>query len=446
MKNMKNIVFVVSMSLSACTFALGPRIDPSSVKLEQKARAEVATIEYVLEDAPGIVTVDIETNAVANAAVDDPGWVSIGGENVQCIDGDVNKYVADLGKHVLTWRVFEGWPGQKVPRGCARAVVTAWATNAPPDYLVVDMIESNHVRYYTSTNFLPNGGLTNVYYKRDAIVMRKIPGQAVEWKMGSAVGTQNHSANQEQHDVILTNDYYMGVFMLTQGQIRKFAPYSWNSGNPKYDLPNGQRAFQYGNIACEGYEEPTNTSPCCSTQWTFMRGAVADYDWPVNRHKVSTDSWLGKLRAKTGVDFDLPTDAQWEFACRAGTTTVLYNGDFTSSNFSTYLNPIAWYNSNRGGYMWHPVGFKLPNAFGLYDMIGNGREMCLDRYAADYGGIANKYEPEGPINTNDRVYRSNVPNYNWDGMGSAIRYNAGNTYYGTRLVCPVTLKYPESEK
>ena len=177
-----------------------------------------------------------------------------------------------------------------------------------------------------------------------------------------------------------------------------------------------------------------------------MRGAVADYDWPVNRHKVSTDSWLGKLRAKTGVDFDLPTDAQWEFACRAGTTTVLYNGDFTSSNFSTYLNPIAWYNSNRGGYMWHPVGFKLPNAFGLYDMIGNGREMCLDRYAADYGGIANKYEPEGPINTNDRVYRSNVPNYNWDGMGSAIRYNAGNTYYGTRLVCPVTLKYPESEK
>ena len=447
---MKHMVFAVCMAVAATAFALGPRIDPTSVKLEQKIGSEVATIEYVLQDSPGIVTVDIETNAVANAAADDPGWVSIGGENVQCIDGEVNKYVTDLGKHVLTWRAFEGWPGHKVKKGCARAVVTAWATNAPPDYLVVDLTQDNHVRYYTSTNFLPNGGLTNVYYKKDAIVMRRIPAQAVEWKMGSAAGTVNHSANQEQHDVILTNDYYIGVFMLTQGQVRKFASYAWNSGNPKYDLPNGQRAFQYGGIACEGYEEPTNTSPCCSTHWTFMRGAATDYDWPVNRHKVGTDSWLGKLRAKTRVDFDLPTEAQWEFACRAGTTTVVYSGDFTSSNSSTYLNPIAWSVFNRptengAKVMWVPVGNKRPNAFGLYDMIGNGREICLDRYAADYGGTANKYEPEGPVNANDRVYRSNNTAYAWDGMGSAIRYNAGNTYYGARVVCPVTLKYLECE-
>ena len=446
MKNMKNIVFVVSMSLSAFAFALGPRIDPSSVKLEQKIGASVATIEYVLEDEPGIVTVDIETNATASAAADDSGWVSIGGENVQCIDGDVNKYVADLGKHILTWRLFEGWPGQKVSKGCARAVVTAWATNAPPDYLVVDLTQDNHVRYYTSTNFLPYGGLTNVYYKKDAIVMRRIPAQAVEWKMGSAAGTQNHTANQEQHDVILTNDYYMGVFMLTQGQVRKFASYVWNSGNPYYQV-DGQKAWHYGNIACAGYVDPTNTAPCCFTTWAFMRGDAANgYDWPTDRHKVNANRWLGKARAKTGVDFDLPTDAQWEFACRAGTTTVVYSGNFTSSNHGTYLKPIAWYVSNYGSFMWHPVGFKLPNAFGIYDMIGNGREICLDRYAADYGGTANKYEPEGPVNTNDRVYRSNNSAYAYDGMGSAVRYGASATYFGTRLVCPVTLKYPESEK
>ena len=196
---MKRIfVSVLSAAFSVSAFALGPRIDPASVKLEQKFGAKAATIEYVLENSPGIVTVDIETNAVANAAKDDPGWVSIGGENIQGLEGDVNKLVEETGRRTITWNLFEGWPGQKVPKGSARAVVTAWATNAPPDYLVVDLVQDNHIRYYTSTNFLPYGGLTNVYYKRDAIVMRKIPAQAVEWKMGSAAGSTFHYDNEPQ--------------------------------------------------------------------------------------------------------------------------------------------------------------------------------------------------------------------------------------------------------
>ena len=443
---MKNLIFAFSTAFAATAFALGPRIDPESVKMIQPFGSETVSIEYTLQESPGIVTLDVQTNATANAAEDDPGWVSIGGENVQFVDGEVNKYVADLGKHVLTWHAFESWPGHKVPKDCARAVVTAWATNAPPDYLVVDLTQDNYVRYYASTNFLPYGGLTNVYYKRDAIVMRKIPAQAVEWKMGSAEGSYSHASNEAQHDVILTNDYYIGVFMLTQGQVRKFASYVWNSGNPYYQI-DGQNAWHYGNIACDGYLDPTNTAPCCTTGWGFLRGAYADgCSWPANRHKVNANRWLGKARAKTGVDFDLPTEAQWEFACRAGTTTVVYSGDFNASTFTTYLNPIAWHNSNRGGYIWHPVGFKLPNAFGLYDMIGNGSELCLDWYAADYGGTANKYEPEGPTTGTDRSFRSNTAPYDYPGHRAARRSNASGTYYGARLVCPVTLKYPESEK
>ena len=439
---MKSFAFMVSMSLSACAFALGPRIDPASVKMNQPVDSTTVTIEYTLQEAPGIVTLDVQTNTTSNVEADDSGWISIGGENLQSLEGEVYKYVAELGKHVITWRAFEDWPGHKFSDGRARAVVTAWATNAPPDYLVVDLTEDNHVRYYTSTNFLPYGGLTNVYYKRDAIVMRKIPAQAVEWKMGSAVGTQNHSANQELHDVILTNDYYMGVFMLTRGQVGKFA--SLSSGTMNYTI-DGATATHSGTICCADYEDPTNTVPCCGTGWGFMRGSTG-YSWPANRHKVQSTRWLGKIRSKTGVDFDIPTEAQWEFACRAGTTTVVYSGDFTPSTQSTYLNPIAWYNSNIGGYIWHSIGLKLPNAFGLYDMIGNGREMCLDCYDKFYGGTSKNYEPEGLDSTGNRVYRSNVPNFNWDGMSSAMRYDAGNTYHGTRLVCPVTLKYPESEK
>ena len=448
---MKSMAVLVCMAVAATASALGPRIDPASVKLDQKFGATVATIEYVLEDAPGIVTVDVETNATANAAADDPGWVSIGGENVQCLDGDVNRYVAELGKHVVTWRAFDGWPGQKVPKGCARAVVTAWATNAPPDYLVVDLTQDNHVRYYTSTNFLPYGGLTNVYYKKDAIVMRKIPAQAVEWKMGSPAGSYNHQSDEEYHDVILTNDYYVGVFMLTHGQVDKFAIRQVISGALYHSIDNQNIKFA-GKIACEGYDDPTNTAPCCNISWGFMRGATADgYGWPGNRHRVQSTRWLGKARAKTGVDFDLPTEAQWEFAARAGTTTVVYSGDFNVSTFTTYLGPIAWYNSNRpreNGVKveWIPVGNKRPNAFGLYDVIGNGRELCLDWYAADYGGTANKYEPEGPATGSSKVYRSHTAPWDYPGHRVAERDGNGQTYYGTRLVCPVMLKYPESEK
>ena len=227
---MKNLIFAFSMAFAATAFALGPRIDPSSVKMSQPIGSTTVTIEYTLQEAPGIVTLDVQTNATANAAADDSGWVSIGGENVQLVDGDVNKYVAELGKHVLTWHAFESWPGHKVPKDRARAVVTAWATNAPPDYLVVDLTQDNHVRYYASTNFLPYGGLTNVYYKRDAIVMRKIPAAGQTWLCGSEEITGGKTAkNTTRRYIQLARDFYIGVFEMTQNQY-----YRASGSNPSY--------------------------------------------------------------------------------------------------------------------------------------------------------------------------------------------------------------------
>jgi len=444
---MKNAIFGVFTVLAAAAYALGPRINPVSVKMSQPFGSKTVSIEYVLQDAPGIVTIDVETNATANAAADDPGWTSIGGENVQLVDGDVNMYVGDLGKHVLTWHAFESWPEHKM-KDSARAVLTAWATNAPPDYLVVDLSKDNHVRYYTSPEFFPDGGLTNAYYRTKAIVMRRIPAQAVPWQMGSRPDQYNHRSNETLHDVIMTNDYYMAIYMLTRGQVGNFATWKGDGKNGYYDCDGkwGGPGTAYGSIYCGDVVDPTNSAPCISTGWAFMRGDGDAYSWPAGRHKVQASRWLGQARAKTGVDFDLPTEAQWEFACRAGTTTVLYSGDFNASDQAN-LSKIAWWSGNKGGYDFHPVGMKDPNAFGLYDMIGNAKEMCLDWYAADYGGLENKYEPEGPATGTARVYRAHRATYSYPYHTGYYRdSDYGEARYGTRLVCPVTLKYPASEK
>ncbi len=446
---MKRILtFCLALSLVATASALGPRL--VSATMSQPDYSKKVFIEYTLDEAPGIVTLDIQTNRTGAATSDEADWASIGGENIQQIDGDVNRLVADLGPHTLTWHAFDAWPDHRVKNGAARAVVTVWATNAPPDYLVVDLTKDNEVRYYTAPEFLPYGGLTptNAYYRTDAIVMRKIPAQAVEWKMGSAPDQYRHRDNETQHHVILTNDYYMAIYMLTRGQVAKFASWSGAAADGSF-VCDGQKAWtgmNYGSVYCGDVADPTNSAPCLGTKEAFMRGTGDAYSWPAGRHKVQSTRWLGKARAKTGVDFDMPTEAQWEFACRAGTTTVVYSGDYDASNQAN-LSIIAWFSGNRGGYDFHPVGMKEPNAFGLYDMIGNGKEICLDWYAADYGGLGSKFEPEGPATGTTRVYRAHRATYSYPYHTCAWREDSsGDGRYGTRLVCPVTLKYPDGEK
>ena len=80
------------------------------------------------------------------------------------------------------------------------------------------------------------------------------------------------------------------------------------------------------------------------------------------------------LKDMTGIPFSLPTEAQWEYACRAGTTTAYYWGDSMNGGY-------AWYVSNSGSTA-HEVGLKGANAWGLYDMVGNLQEWCADWYSS----------------------------------------------------------------
>ena len=107
--------------------------------------------------------------------------------------------------------------------------------------------------------------------------------------------------------------------------------------------------------------------------------------------------FIRKLNALTGQNFRLPTEAEWEFACRGGNNSRGYK--YSGSN---YIDNVAWYDGNSGKNT-HPVATKLPNELGIYDMSGNVWEWCSDWYGY-YSSVA-QTNPKGPYGGSDRVLR-----------------------------------------
>jgi formylglycine-generating enzyme required for sulfatase activity len=135
-------------------------------------------------------------------------------------------------------------------------------------------------------------------------------------------------------------------------------------------------------------------------------------NWPASA-QVHADSFMGKLRAKTGYPgFDLPTESQWEYACRAGTATALNSGyKLTNTGKDPRMDEVGRYWENGGSGTSQNcapsagmalVGSYLPNAWGLYDMHGNVWEWCLDWYGT-YPGTAT--DPKGASSYTHRIVR-----------------------------------------
>ena len=272
------------------------------------------------------------------------------------------------------------------------------------------------VTYYRSLAEVP-GGADSDTYKTTNILMRLIPKGT--FVMGSPSFEIGRYSEETQHRVTLTKDFYIGVFEVTQRQ---------------WELVMDDRPSSFNNDAFYA------TRPVEQVSYDYnIRGCVdPNVEWPTSS-LVLADSFMGRLRAKTGLfTFDLPTEAQWEYACRAGTATALntgYNLTLTSGDPRMDAAGRYWYNGGSGytqncdtSVATAKVGSYLPNAWGLYDMHGNVAEWCLDWHGVYPGAVI---DPFGAASGSSRVVRGMSWYTSAIGCRSAIRgYSYPLNLYG----------------
>jgi len=426
---MKKQVFAIAALSSAAAFA-APSIPDASITLSQDATSGLITIAYTLENEAAVVTADIRTNGV-----------SVGEAVLGSLAGDVNRKVGMGANRKILWRPDRSLPEDvEIAAGGVTVELKAWSLATPPDYLVADLSASNSVHFYTSTNALP-GGLEDVRYRTAHLVMRRIAAKGVEWRMGweyynSSYPTANDLTRSAPHYVKMTNDYYVAVYETTQAQYQN-AVGSNPSANGTLDAwPSAQHPVENVSLS-----DLRGTSP----------------RWPQGGHAVADGTPMSKFRSVTGLEFDLPTEAQWEFACRAGVKEAFANGALDDYGTSSQ---IGWYMGDAAGYAQGKahlrVGLKIPNAWGLYDMHGNVFEWCLDRFDSSYTNTLNNWyknawvansgddpcvEPAGASTGNNCTIRGGSAQRDKGNAWSYWRF--GKDYnttrdspFGFRLVCP----------
>lgn len=447
MKNEK-IAFIAL----AAGFAAAAQSTPSvsGVSFSQNTLNRLVTVSYTLSGGPAVVTLDVQTNSVPGGGGE---WVSIGGEAVSNATGDVWKKVSGDGARTILWRPDRSWPDHVVADGGARVVVTAWALDNPPDYMVVDISASaapGTERYYPAVEFLPGGILENDAYRTTVIVMRKCLAKDVVWWMGSVSEAGRVAAKEAAHKACLDSNYYLGVFPVTQAQWALVQPSRANPSCFQYEADKAKRPVD--NI-CYNEIRLSNSETT----------GYATYYWPNDPHP---NSFLGRLRSKTGIEFDLPGEAQWEFAARAGNGEGKW-GDgsaYLSTSTDANLSALACYGRANiqnsvsegnttvtaadGGTM--PVGSFSPNAWGFYDMYGNVFEPCLDWFEEDVsgrGGAVN-IDQTAPANAlsgtagSYRVWRGGSYRHSAANCRPAYRAeciaNGRYNIAGVRVACPAT--------
>ena len=280
---------------------------------------------------------------------------------------------------------------------------------------------------------LPSGGITAMESEFIGYLpLTRIT--AGEFMMGTPENESGHTYMETQHKVVLTKDYYIGTCEITNSQYAQFLNAT--------AVPDVSGDLSYITANVEGYGVQTLFQK--SPNWNVRYDSALEKWVPVldkDNYPISYITWYGAKAYADWIGGELPTEAQWEYACRAGTTTAWsFGGDYS------VISKYAWCDENSKNNGPSEVGQLEPNPWGLYDMHGNLYEWCADWFDYYYGieNLTSETEVEDPVGAESSLYKV-IKGGSWLNYWHYLRSGYRNVYFpnatsdlnGFRVVFPV---------
>jgi len=307
-------------------------------------------------------------------------------------------------------------------------------------------IKKDGYKDYSDTVTLRAGETNRIYVKLAAVDTADILGMEFVYippgtfMMGSPSGEAGRNDDEGQHRVTLTKGFYMQTTEVTVGQWRAFV----RETGYRSEAEKGDGAWIWLDKKWEkkaGYYwdnpgfEQTDKHPVTCVSWNDTHAFI---------------KWLNEKGDKT---YRLPTEAEWEYACRAGTKTARFWGDdpdeackYANVADLTEWNGKHWitkHNCNDRHWFPSPAGSFRSNSWGLYDMLGNVWEWCEDWHDTDYYKKSPKQNPKGPTHGTYRVLRGGSWDYYPRGVRCAYRGRADPDYRSNYIGFRVLLVFPQ---